>query len=158
MSFYFDQIKKDPLAKEINPEESKFSGRRSEGEPYLFFGETDIEPLHGRELKYYENGVLLVLRDKYKPFSNSKHFAFFSNKGVEVFSRRNTEYQYNFETRTNTPITPKFDMEIQITQHYVHVVETDLETKEDTEYYVNIASGKKLFDIFEKQTTNDLSL
>ena len=158
MSILFDRLRKDPLAKEIEPTKSKFYEKRSEGEPYLFYNDIELDPLMGHEIKYYENGVLLSIKDHLKYFDNSKSYVFYNLEGKKVFELYNTKTVYNREIAASVPIEPTYDIDLKITECYVHVIERDFVTNNENEYFVSISNGKKILDVFEKYETKDSSL
>lgn len=158
MSLYFDRLRKDPLAEVIPADKSNFYVKRYEGEPYLFLDNQDLDPMVGHEIRsYYTNGVLLSIKDDLKYFNNSKSYIFYNNEGVRVFEIHNTKKKYNPEIAMSEPVEPEFDIEIRITERYVHVKEICFETKEVNEYFINIKTQKKLVDVFENLDKKDKS-
>ena len=154
MSTLFDRLKSNRVLKEIQSSEF-FAVGRFEGEPYLYLNREPFESLMGHYPVYFENGVLLTLKDDVKYFDNSKSYVFYNNTGKEIIEIYNTKKVYNPDTRTSTPVPPKFDIEIRVYERYIYVKETDYETKEETEYFIDLKTKQKIIDVFKESNTED---
>lgn len=154
MSIMFDRLKSNLVLKEIQSSEY-FTVGRSEGEPYLFLNMEPFESLMGHYPVYFENGVLLTLKDEVKYFNNSKSYVFYDNKGKEILEIYNTKKFYNPKTGISEPVPPKFDIEIKIYKGNIYVKETDFETKEENEYFIDIKTKNKIIDVFEKKNNEE---
>lgn len=157
MSEFFSRLKSYPELSEIPEEKSFFGGRRYDGEAYLFYKGEPLDALTGHEIKYYPNGVLLVLKESLRYFDESRSFVFYNNEGKQVFKEYNTKRYYNRALAMSEAVKPTYDLEVKVLERFLYVKETDFETRDVNEYFIDVLTGQKIVDVFEQSSTNPLS-
>ncbi len=153
MSIFFDRLRRNPILEEVPSNLTPFEEGRSEGAPYLFFNNEELQDLMGHEIKYYPSGVLLVLKEKHKEHSNENSLIFINNDGKQVFSWSNLNYNgYGARPKPETKI------DLVVREGFLHVKMFNLNKERIDEYFVTIKEGKKIYDIFEKNNESNLTL
>lgn len=128
---------------QITEKENKFfQSGKSEGAPYLFYKFEEFEDLMGHDICFYENGVLLVLKDSVKDYTESRSFVFFNNDGKRVFKAHNrrpvqTSEGYKY-------LRPEEDIQVKVYKDFIRVTKIDLKTKEKSEDYYDVLTGEVL--------------
>ena len=159
--------KLNPL-EEIDQSQSPFESKRNrEGDWCLFFKKQEVNELFGHYVKFYPNGVLLILKDEAKDFLRknypnikyeSKSFIFYNTENVEnindkepIFSIHNRNK--NIDNKTYDE--PLRDIDIIVCEHYLYVKESiGNKTKE---YLIDVITGDKTkFITDEDQLTIDI--
>lgn len=153
MSIMFDKLRENPIMEEISMDETPFSYGRSEGAPYLFFKGDEWYDLMGHEIKYYKCGVLLSLKEKYKEHPDEDSFTFFNNSGEKVLEITNIKY-YGNSSRNK----PKTKINLIVRDRMLEVKVTDIEKNLTEEYFVSINDKYKIYDVFESQTEDHITL
>lgn len=148
MSLLFDRLRASEIMQEIDPKTSPYSvGRDKEGAPYLFYNMEEFEDLMGHEVKFYSNGVLLSLKDKFKTSEDEQSFIFYNNNKQRVLNITNSK---NLDSKA-----PNVDYQVVVHRGFVEVTETNRETKEKETYFQSIKTCCKVTDVFN---TNDVVL
>ena len=140
---------------EIPAEKSFFESKRNtEGDKCLFFKREEVDELMGHYVKFYKNGVLLVLKDDAKDYSfttnpklkyESKSFAFYNDLPVEdgKFKKPVFEIHNRNRSRESSAINPPIkDIDVKVYEHFLLVREIGATT---TEYTVDILTGEKTY-------------
>ena len=141
MSLLFDRLKSSEIMKEIDPKDSPFSvGKDKEGAPYLFYNMEEFEDLMGHEVKFFPNGVLLSLKDKFKQKPDEQSFIFYNNKKQIVLNVTNSKI-LNSQAPNN-------DYNIVVHRGFIEVTETNRETLEKETYFKSIKTCNKVVDVF----------
>ncbi len=152
-------LSKQKQLQEIDPSLSPFESKRNiEGDRCLFFKKEEVDELLGHYVKFYPNGVLLVLRDEAKDFLKknnpelkfeSKSFIFYNTDSVENINDKKPIFQIHNRNRnrnTRTLEEPIRDLEVVVCEHYLYVKEIGNTTKE---YLVDVLTGEKIEYITE---------
>ena len=101
----------------------------------------------------------MVLKDYAKDYSKEKYpnitiesqsYIFYNNEPVNDPSDKKPIFEIhnrnrNKETRECYP--PTKDIKIKVCQHHLYVRETDIVSKQTIEYFIDILTGNKIFDI-----------
>ena len=159
MSNYTRIVKTTELT-EIDSKNSNFESKRNrEGDRCLFFNREEVNELLGHEVKFYKNGVLLVLLDYAKDFTKeknpnlkieSKSFIFYNDEKVSKVEDKKPIFEIhnrNRDKETRILKEPVKDIEVKVCEHYLYVKESNLETNLTVEYFVDVLTGEKIFDL-----------
>ncbi len=138
---------------EIAPEKSPFESKlNKELDHCLFFKKEEVTELMGHYVKFYPNGVLLVIQDKYKDFSRknnpdlkyeSKSFIFYNNEPVENAQDKEPIFKIhnrNWKSEVRELQPPVKDVDVKVYEHYLYVTEIIDGIKK--EYLVDVLTGK----------------
>ena len=139
---------------EIDPSLSRFESKRNrEGDWCLFFNKQEIDELFGHYVKFYPNGVLLVLSDDAKDFLKknypelkyeSKSFIFYNDEKVDNINDKQPIFKIHNRNKnrdTKSYEEPIRDIEIVVCEHYLYVKEIGNSIKE---YLVDVLTGEKI--------------
>lgn len=151
---------------EIDPSLSRFDSKRNrEGDWCLFFKKQELVDLFGHYVKFYPNGVLLVLSDDAKDFLKknypelkyeSKSFVFYNNEDVENVSEKEPIFKIHNRNKnkdTKSYDEPIRDVDVVVCEHYLYVREVGNSIKE---YLVDVLTGEKIQSLTkEDQYTMD---
>ena len=167
MSKFLKSIRDVELS-EIDPQKSSYvSKRNKEGDRCLFYKRDEVTELVGHEVKFYENGVLLVLLDYAKDYSKDKHpnlkiesqsYIFYNNEEIKDMTMKQPVFEIhnrNKNKQTMKILPPVKDIEIRVFKHYLYVKSIDTEENTTTEYVVDVLTGKKTFAFDE---SNQISI
>lgn len=123
--------------------------RDNEGAPYLYYRDEEFVDLSGQQATFFQHGVFLDLKEHCKEYENSKFFRFFDNDKNEILHLDNWRSNPARNYTDCRSLPPTVDFEVQLLEDYIYVKEIDLETKNETEYLINVRTGEKLYDLTE---------
>ena len=134
----------------IDIKKSPYSVKRdNEGAPYLYYRDEEFADLSGQQATFFQCGVFLDLKDNCKEYENSKFFRFFTNDKKEILHLDNWRSNPTRSYTDCRSLPPTVDFEVRLFENYIYVKEIDLETKQETEYLINVRTGEKLYDLTE---------
>jgi len=150
MSIY-SRIKSEPPVEEVQKNQTPFyMSNTNEGFECLVFNGEEIYDEGGHTFTFYENGVLLTLKNNCRfhkdceHHNGSKSFIFYNNNGEKVLDVYNS-------TREKEP---EKDIDVTIYNGFILVKETSFKNNSETEYFVSVKTGKIVpdFGAEEEQT------
>lgn len=91
--------------------------------------------IHGTPF-VYECGILTVMKN-FK-FENDRLISFYNLDGKQILEIN------NFNMVNNSYLNPKESLEVEVYENCLRIIRTNLETKQVSESFVDILTGKKL--------------